>query len=557
MSAGFVSPDTSVADAIVEALLCEGVTFLSAYPTTPLIEAAAARKLRPVISRQERVGVGIADGYSRTTAGDPPGVFAMQYGPGAENAYSGIATCFADSVPVLFLPMGYPESKQDSKRFFNAERLRPVAKSVERIRSPREVNNVMRRAFSQLKNGRPGPVVVEVPLDVVDQRVGDDVATYQPVVRVRTAGDPEVVERAVEGLLAADRPVILAGQGVLYSNATAELLELAELLDIPVGTTLEGKGAFPETHALSLGTGARSMSASYRDIVAEADLVLGVGISFAHHPLVVGPPVGKRLIHVTVDETDLNRDVQPEYPIIGDAQLVLRAMLVHARQRSSGEPLRRSERRNRVQSLREAWLAEWAPRLDSEEVPINHYRVVRELVAVLEPDTSIVTHDSGSPRDQLTPFYRATVPHGYIGWGKSHALGSGLGLIMGAKLARPEKVCVQVMGDAAFGMVGLDFETAVRNEIGIVLVVLNNGTMACESRHLAGSHASYGTRNIGGEYAAMARAMGGLGSTIKQPRDIRPALEAAIEASQAGTPTLVEIITSPEMTPFSHFLGGA
>jgi acetolactate synthase-1/2/3 large subunit len=550
-----LTTDSSVAEGIVDALLSEGVTFLSAYPTTPLIEAAAARQLRPVLCRQERVGVGIADGYSRVTSGHPPGVFAMQYGPGIENAYSGVATCFADSVPVLLLPLGYPEDRQDSPRFHNADRLRGVAKSVERIRAPGETHNVMRRAFSRLKNGRPGPVVVEVPLDVVEQRLGDQVHAHEPVSAARPAGDPDAVEAAVKALLTASTPLILAGQGVLYANATLPLIQLAELLDIPVGTTLEGKSAFPENHDLSLGTGARARPAPFQSAMDEADLVLGVGTSFTDHPLVGGPPIGKTIIHITLDELDLNKDCRADFPVIGDASLVLEAMLACVRDLVPADRLGGHQRRSRVRQLRENWLSDWSHLLMSDETPINPYRVVHEIGAVLDPDTSVLTHDSGSPRDQLTPFYQATVPHGYIGWGKSHALGSGLGLIMGAKLASPEKVCVQMMGDAAFGMVGLDFETAVRNEIPIVLIVLNNQTMACETRHLRLSHERYRTRDIGGGYADIARALGGWAHRVERPDEVRAAIQAAVQASLDGHAALLEILTSPLMTPFSCHVG--
>jgi len=187
------------------------------------------------------------------------------------------------------------------------------------------------------------------------------------------------------------------------------------------------------------------------------------------------------------------------------------------------------------------------PKLASKEMPINPYRVMWEFMNSVEAKDAIVTHDSGSPRNQLVPFYRATTPRGYIGWGKSHALGTGLGLIMGAKLAAPEKFCVNFMGDAAFGMTGLDFETAVRCGIPILTIVLKNSTMAAETRHMGVSHERYRTRDLGGNYAEMGKALGGYAERIERVDDIVPALQRARRATQDGRAALLEFITSAEI----------
>jgi acetolactate synthase-1/2/3 large subunit len=167
------------------------------------------------------------------------------------------------------------------------------------------------------------------------------------------------------------------------------------------------------------------------------------------------------------------------------------------------------------------------------------------------PEDAIVTHDSGSPRDQIMPFYRCGGPRSYLGWGKSHGLGTGLGLVIGAKLAMPEKVCVNFMGDAAFGMVGLDFETAARCEIPIITVVLNNSTMAIETQSMATSHQLFRTRDLGGNYADMGRAMGGYAERIEDPAEVAPAFQRARRMTEEGKAVLLEFITSAE-TEFSH-----
>ena len=174
------------------------------------------------------------------------------------------------------------------------------------------------------------------------------------------------------------------------------------------------------------------------------------------------------------------------------------------------------------------------------------YRVLREFMQVFDPDATIVTHDSGSPRDQIVPFYRAGEPGSYLGWGKSHALGGGLGLIMGAKLAAPQKHCVQFLGDAAFGMTGLDVETAVRARIAVTFVVLNNSTMAIEIPSLKESHERYRARDIGGDYAGIAGALGVDVRRVERPDELAPAFEYAKRVTSEGRCVLLEMITSAE-----------
>jgi acetolactate synthase-1/2/3 large subunit len=539
-------------DAIARVLKIEGAEFLSAYPTTPLIEAAARAEIRPVLCRQERVGVGIADGYARVRNGKTLAAFCMQYGPGAENAFPGVATAYSDSTPMLLLPLGHPRDRaQVFPLFSSARTYASVTKSVETITAGNQVADVMRRALSAMRMGRPGPVMVEIPADLVNEEVPEAlIDAYRPV-RVTTAGaNARDVEAAARVLREARRPVIHAGQGVLYAGASDDLLELAELLQAPVMTTMEAKSAFPEDHPLALGTGGPAVSGPILHSLREADVVLGIGCSFTRHGMAASIPAGKTIIHATNDERDLNKSYAADHPLLGDARLVLR-QFIEAVESQGGRPAGREGVRAELERVRAAWLGEWSSVLESDEVPMSPYRVIAEFMRAVDPREAIVTHDSGSPRDQLLPFYRAVGPRSYLGWGKSHALGTGLGLIIGAKLAAPDKHCVNFMGDAAFGMTGLDFETAVRCGIPILTVVLNNSAMAIEIPHLVVSHDKYGTRDIGGRYADLGRAMGGWSERVERPEDIAGAFARARKATEGGQAALLEFITSQE-TRFSH-----
>lgn len=537
-----------VVDAIAEILKREGVQHLFCYPVNTLIEACAEAGIRPIVCRQERVGMGMADGYSRISHTYPVGVFTMQHGPGGENAFSGVATAYSDSTPVLIFPFGEATSRHGVRPGFEPARVfEPVTKSAELLNRSDRVPEIMRRAFTALRMGRPGPVLIEVPDDVGVAEFDPTQLHYAPVHRARMAADPDDVDRAAAAILAAQCPVIFAGQGVTYADATEDLIRLAELVPAPVMTTLLGKGAFPETHPLSAGTAAGVRTGAAAHFLSKADVVLAIGTSLTRHGISSATiPPGKTIIHATNDPRDINKDYTVDVPVIGDAQLVIR-QLIEAIEDRRGKA-RGSEDgalAGEVRSVTEAWWKSWMPKLTSDEVPINPYRVVWELTRAVDPANAILTHDSGSPRSQLVPFYR-TAPRGYLGFGKSHALGTGLGLIMGAKLAAPEKLCINWMGDAAIGMVGTDFETAARNNIPILTMVSNNFEMAVETARMTASHSRYQTRRTTGNYAEMARALGGYAERIETPDEIAPAIERARRATEDGRAALLEFITCAE-----------
>ena len=540
-------------DAITEILKREGVEYLPCFPTTPVIESAAEGGIRPIICRQERVGVGIADGFSRATNGDRMGVFAMQYGPGAENAYSGVATAYSDSIPMLLLPLGHGRERGGiSPHYSSVQSYASITKSIEQINAPDRTSEIMRRAFASLRQGRPGPVAVEIPSDIANEEVSEESFYYVPSRPVASQGDPRDVEAAARALCSARYPVIMAGQGVLYGKATDELIELAELLQVPVTTTLLGKSAFPEVHPLALGSAALTLSGTVFHFVRRADLIFGVGTSFTRHNMCMTLPPGKTLVQATNDPADINKDYNIDFPIVGDAKLVLRQMIEACRE-IVGDSRRNNEAIAReVTSERDGWLAGWLAKLTDNSRPINPYRVIWDFMRTIPPEDAIVTHDSGSPRDQIIPFYRSNGPRTYLGWGKSHGLGTGLGLTIGAKLAQPDKVCVNFMGDAAFGMVGLDFETAVRSNLPIITVVLNNSTMAAETAAMADSHRLYNSRDLGGNYADMGTAMGGYAERIDDPGEVAAAFARARKVTEErGRAVLLEFITSSE-TEASH-----
>ena len=542
-----------VADAIAQILKAEGVEYLFAYPVNPIIEAAARIGIRPIMVRQERIGLHMADAVSRVTSGQRVGVFCMQSGPGAENAFGGVAQAYGDSVPMVVLPMGYPRSLTNVLPNFNAfVNYRHITKSCEQVTLPETAPDALRRAFTQARNGRPRPALVEIPMDVFEEELPGPLH-YTPAPTLRSAPDPGVVQTVAGVLLEAERPVLYAGQGVHYAQAWEALRALAELLEAPVTTSLGGKSAFPENHALSLGSCGHSYPQAVHDFLHGADVIFGIGCSFGITGFGVRMPGNKTIVHATLDPADINTGVASEHALVGDARLILDALVDEVRERLGGKPRGRVDRvAGEVKAIKGEWLARWMPKLTSNEVPLSPYRVIRDLMHTVDVANTIITHDAGSPRDQLVPFWESTTPLSYIGWGKTTQLGYGLGLAMGAKLARPERLCINVWGDAAIGFTGMDFETAVRERIPILSILFNNFCMAIELPIMPVSTQKFGSTDISGHYADMARSFGGYGERVETPDEIVPAIKRGVRKTEEGVPALLEFLTAREIE-FSVF----
>ena len=540
---------TTGADLIARILKQEGVDYMGVIPFNSLEEAAAKAGIRPLIFRQERVGVNLADAYTRVTNGRRTGVFSMQAGPGAENAFAGVAQAYADSVPILLLPASAPRNRAGVHPTFSPQRTyESVVKWAGRVELPEEIPNALRRAFSQLRLGRPSPVLLELPSDILRGEAPADPFPYAPVQARRAEGDPQDVREAARLLLAAKSPVIHAGQGALYAEAWDELQQLAELTQTPVMTSMAGKSAFREDHPLSLGTRSSTTTGMVAHFLSKADLVFGIGCSFTRIHYGADQFDSKALVHITNDENDINKDYPADHAVIGDAKLVMRQLIAEIKAApAASRAVGRGGRPNfaaQIAAVRDVWMRDWLPKMNSDAVPINPYRALSDLSKAIDPAKTIMNHDSGSPRDQMIPFYQAVNPRGFIAWGKSTQLGYSLGAAMGAKLAAPDKLCVNVIGDYGFGMVGTDLETAARENIPILTVVLNNSSMGIyRPEHFATAHELYGTKTTGGDFVKMAEALGGYSERVTQPQDIIPAVQRCAGVVDGGRPALLEIVT--------------
>ena len=541
------------ADALVQILRAEGVEQSFCYPFSPIMDAMARAGVKPIVTRQERVAGNMADGVSRSTNGDKMGVVTVQALAGSENAFAGIAHAHTDSTPVLFLP-GHPGTRfvGTDPTFDSMRNYRSVTKWSQTLLVADQLQAQMRRAFTALRTGRPRPAMLELPADVCRSEYNGEI-DWTPVPPMRSAPDQGAVEEAADRLLAAEAPLIWAGSGVLYAKASDELTAVAELLGAPVMTTLQGKSAIPESHPLAAGVGALVATAMVTHYLGKSDTLLAVGSSLSVAPFTRVIPEGKTIIHVTVDPVDINKDYPAAVGVISDAKLFLAALAEELRRRlgSRGRADVRAATEEEVARIKSDWLAEFEPLFTDDSAPINGYRMFRELWDAVDPDTTMITHEAGASRDIQCVFYQSSVPRSYLGWGQSSQLGFSLGLAMGAKLANPEKLVVNVMGDGAVGMTAMDLETAARNNIGTLTVIKHDSVFSGYDRNIPDSIARYNAAEQTGDYAGLATALGCHAERVEEPSALSAAFARAITATREGQPAVVDVITA-ETRKLSH-----
>ncbi|MDP6509108.1 MAG: thiamine pyrophosphate-requiring protein [Chloroflexota bacterium] len=534
-------------EAIAAVLEREGVEYLFCFPHNPLIDAVSKLGIKPIIGRTERTIINMADGYTRVSRGKKIGVVAVQYGPGSENAFGGVAQAAADSVPIIVLTGGYALHRNGITPLFNAiDHYQGITKWAAQITGIQTVTDRVRRAFALARNGHGGPIMLQLPLDVGDSEFGGDIDDYTSPRAHRSMADPADVDAAAAAILAAKSPVIHAGMGILWADASAELIDLAETAKIPVVTTLNGKSGFPENHELSLGLFGKVSATPASDFMKTADLIIGAGSSFTIANQQAAIPPGKLLIQITNSDTDIHKDYAVDHVMLGDAKLVLAQLTAAIKTRISAGASPAADPRVKVAAAKKNWMDEWLPRLTSDEEPINPYRVIWDLMHSVDLGTTVVTHDAGNPRDQMAPFWQALPSAYYIGWGKSTQLGYGHGLAYGAKLAMPDRLVVNVMGDTAVGMSGMDFETAVRNDIGVITVILNNGEMGGYDAFMPAANERYNAKNLTGDYAGVAAALGCHTRKVDKIADLKPAIERAKEVVAGNRPAVIEVKTRPD-----------
>ena len=527
-------------------LKSEGVPWVSCYPTSPVNNALGEEGVPILMMGEERFAVAVADGFSRVTCGKQIGVCTVMAGlnaAGIQMAYGAVAQAWEDSSPLLVIAEGVGPGATRHTHYDIGQAFKSVTKWVGEIDRAELVPDYVRRAFTHLRSGRPGPVLLLVPRDLGEYDEAEH--PYAPVKGWRSGPDPDDVKTAVKVLLAAKDPLLYIGEGVLYSGATDELVKFAELAQLPVLTTLKAKGAFPENHPLSVGV--RGSMAEH--FLRKCDVLFSIGASlfpnrFSH---TIPDAEKKTIVQCTIDTLDINRSYETRCAVIGDARLTLQALGEELGKRTGGgrkNPALLEE----IRAARQEFMAKFRPWLESNETPINPYRVLGDLMKVLDPKQSFVTADSGNTRDQTSTVYETHIPRGFLGWGNVSTLGFSLAGAVAAKLAYPSRQCVHVTGDAGVCYMMGNFEAVARYKIGITTLHINNGGYSGYGPGFWGAGHDPFTWKVSDHESAcmssMAKAVGFHAEDVTKPGEIVPALRRAFDENAKGRPAFIEFICS-------------
>ena len=533
------------ANGLARILKTEGIPWVSCYPTNHVNNALGEDGVPILMMGEERFAVAVADGFSRVTSGKQIGVctvMANLNAAGIQMAYGAIAQAWEDSSPLLVIAEGVGQGGSRHTHYDMVEAFKSVTKWVGKVDRADLIPDYVRRAFTQLRSGRPGPVLLVVPRDLGEYDT--DEHPYAPVKGWRTGPDPDDVKAAVKMLLAAKDPLLYVGEGVYYADATSELLQFAEAAQVPVLTTLKGKGTFPENHPLSVGV--RGSLAEH--FLRKADVLFSIGSSlfpnrFSH---AIPDADRKSIVQCTVDTLDINRSYETAHAVIGDAKLTLQALSEELSKR--GGVARKPALLEEIRTAKQAFMAKFRPWMESSETPINPYRVLGDLIKVLDPKNSFVTADSGNTRDQTSTVYEAHIPRGHLGWGNVSTLGFSLAGAVAAKLAYPNRQSVLVTGDAGVCYMMGNFEAVARYKIGVTVLHINNGGYSGYGPGFwGGGHDPY-TWKVSDHASAcmanMAKAVGFHAEDVSAPGEIIPALKRALDENAKGRPAFLEFMAS-------------
>jgi acetolactate synthase-1/2/3 large subunit len=539
------------ATGIARILKTEGVNWVSTFPICCVNDALGEEGVPLYMMRDERYAVAVADAFSRVTGGKKIGVCTFQGGVNAaalQMAYGAIGQAFEDSSSVLCISEDVPVGHRDRSRYDIDDGFRSVTKWIGHVDQPQRVPEIMRRAFTYLRTGRPGPVLITLSRPMCEEEYDEAEYPYRPVKGWKSAPDPDDVKAAIKVLLSSQRPLIYVGEGVFYADASDELLRFAEIAQMPVLTTLKGKSAFPENHPLSVGV--RGELANH--FLRKCDLLFAIGTSLARRDfrqqIWHEANKGKTYVQCTLDEFDINNSYPIHYAVVGDAKLTLQALIEELSAQTGGAVKKNQALLDEINASRQEFMAKYRPLMESNEKPINPYRVYGDLMKTIDLNNSFVTADSGNTRDQTSTVYEARIPRGYLGWGNVSSLGFGLAAAIAAKLAYPERQCVNITGEAGVGYMLGNFEALVRLNIGVTTIHINNGGFGGYGPGFWGpGRARYTWEVSDHSVVDMSKAMDAMGyyaEDVTEPSEIIPALKRAFDENARGRPAYLEIICS-------------
>src|SRR5438876_6178855 len=546
----------------LERLGVEVIFGLCGHTIIALLDAIGKSRIQFVSTRHEQVAAHAADGYAR--ASGKPGVVLSHLGPGLTNAATGVANAALDSIPMVVIAGDVPSYyagrhphqevnlHQDQDQF---QIYRPFCKRVYRVDRVGDLPRIMERAFHLSQAGRPGPVLIDVPMDLFSEDLPVDAFQKVPAEMSRPTIETSAAERIVDALASAERPVLYAGGGVLSARATAELAAVAEALDVPVAHTLMGKGCLRDDHPLLLGQTGFWGTPISNDRCRTADVIVAVGTRLAEanssswDPRFTFSIPPTRLIHIDADEAEIGRNYPTELGVVADAKLALAGLADAAHGRSHRD---RGRLREEITRGRKAFAANWDHQWSSDQHPMRPERILAELRKAVPADGFIVT-DVGWNKNGVAQQFPITVPGTFITPSGLATMGFGPSAVLGVKMAHPTRAAVALIGDGGFSTNPSVIATAMEAELPVVWLVMDNagfGTIAgLESMHYGWSFGCMferGGKPYKVDYAAMARACGARGVMIESSRELGPALS---EALAANVPTVIQAPMENAPTP--------
>src|SRR5438874_2940857 len=546
----------------LERLGVEVIFGLCGHTVIALLDALGKSRIRFVSTRHEQVAAHAADGYAR--ASGKPGVVLSHLGPGLTNAATGVANAALDSIPMVVIAGDVPSYyagrhphqevnlHQDQDQF---QIYRPFCKRVYRVDRVGDLPRIMERAFHLSQAGRPGPVLVDVPMDRFSEDLPVDAFQKLPAEMSRPTIEASAAERIVDALASAERPVLYAGGGVLSARAAAELAALAEALEVPVAHTLMGKGCLSEDHGLLLGQSGFWGTPISNDKCRTADVIVAVGTRLAEanssswDPRFTFSIPPTRLIHIDADEAEIGRNYPTELGVVADAKLALAALAATAHGKEHRD---RGRLRDDIARGRKAFAANWDHQWTSDQFPLRPERILAELRKAVPEDGFIVT-DVGWNKNGVGQQFPITVPGTFITPSGLATMGFGPAAVLGVKMAQPDRAAVALIGDGAFGSNPSVVATAMEANLPVVWLVMDNsafGTIAgLEKMHYGSSYGCTFERHgqpYRADYAAMARSFGASGVLIESAADLGPALREALAST---LPTVIQVAMENAPTP--------
>jgi acetolactate synthase-1/2/3 large subunit len=548
----------------LERLGVEVIFALCGHTVIAFLDALGKSGIRYISTRHEQVAAHAADGYAR--ASGKVGVLMTHLGPGLTNAATGVANAALDSIPMVVLAGDIPSYyygrhphqevnlHQDADQF---QIFRPFCKRVYRVDNVRDLPRIVERAFHLAQTGRPGPVLVDVPMDVFSADLEVDAFATTPPEIAKSGLDPATAARIVDALATSRRPVLYAGGGVLSARATRELQALAEALQVPVAHTLMGKGCLPHEHPLLLGQSGFWGTPIANEKCRTADLIVAIGTRLAEanssswDPRFTFSIPPTRLIHIDADLAEIGRNYQTELGVCADAKLALAALADEARGKRHAD---RGRLKEEIARGRKEFAANWADQWSSDQFPLRPERILSELRRVAPADSFIVT-DVGWNKNGVGQQFPIDVPGAFITPSGLATMGFGPAAALGVKVAQPNRHAIALVGDGGFSANPSVIATAMEANLPVIWVVMDNsafGTIAgLEEMH-------YGTtfgctfecdgKPYRVDYAAMARSFGADGYLVSAAGELRPALEAAL-ANQRPAVIQVPMENAPTPTP--------